>query len=103
MDYTVYGILQARVLGWVAASPRDLPSPCLPHCRQILYQLSHHVFYQLPALLQNFRNWLRWVHAKAADGYIQTSHWLEPEFCGWRGICFTKFETVWLNEVLLTH
>ena len=30
MDYTIYGILQARIL-----------DPGLPHCRQILYQLSH--------------------------------------------------------------
>ena len=27
MDYTVHGILQARVLEWVAASPGDLPNP----------------------------------------------------------------------------
>ena len=28
MDYTVYGILQARILEWVAfPSPGDLPSP----------------------------------------------------------------------------
>ena len=40
MDYTVHGILQARILEWVAlpfsrgsSQPRD--------CRQILYQLSH--------------------------------------------------------------
>ena len=30
MDYTIHGILQARIL-----------DPGLPHCRQILYQLSH--------------------------------------------------------------
>ena len=28
MDYTVHGILQARILEWVAfPSPRDLPDP----------------------------------------------------------------------------
>ena len=39
----------ARILEWVAIpSPRDLPNPgiklcllCLPHCRQVLYRLSH--------------------------------------------------------------
>ena len=43
MDYTVHGILQARILEWVAFSfsrgssqPRDHPQ-----CRRILYQLSH--------------------------------------------------------------
>ena len=45
-DYTVHGILQARILEWVAFPfPGDLPTqgsnPGLPHCRQILYQLSH--------------------------------------------------------------
>ena len=45
MDYTVHGILQARILEWVAfpfsrgsSQPRDLTRS--PHCRQILYQLS---------------------------------------------------------------
>ena len=42
MDFTVHGILQARILEW-AAFPfsRDLPNPGLPHRRRILYQLSH--------------------------------------------------------------
>ena len=45
--WTVHGLLQARILEWVAfpfsrgsSQPGD-PTPCLPHCRQILYQLSH--------------------------------------------------------------
>ena len=47
MDYTVHGILQARILEWVAFlfSRGNLPSsgiePRSPHCRRILYQLSH--------------------------------------------------------------
>ena len=47
MDYTVHGILQARILEWEAfpfsrgsSQPRD-PNPGLLHCRWILYQLSH--------------------------------------------------------------
>ena len=47
VDYTVHGILQARLMEWVAFSFsrgssqfRDWPID-LPHCRQILYQLSH--------------------------------------------------------------
>ena len=41
-----HGILQARILEWIAISfSRDLPDPGiepgLPHCRQILYRLSH--------------------------------------------------------------
>ena len=39
MDYTVRGILQARIQEWVAFSQGS--NPGLPHCRQILYQLSH--------------------------------------------------------------
>ena len=45
LDYTVHGILQARILEHFP-SPGDLPNPLgsnpgLPHCRRILYQLSH--------------------------------------------------------------
>ena len=43
-----HGILQARILEWVAvpfSSPGDLPNPGMEpdllHCRRILYQLSH--------------------------------------------------------------
>ena len=48
-DCTMHGILQARILRF--ASPWDLPNPGifptqgsnpgLPHCRQVLYHLSH--------------------------------------------------------------
>ena len=47
MDYTVHRILQARILEWVAFPfsggifPTQGLNPGLPHCRQILYQLSH--------------------------------------------------------------
>ena len=50
MDYSVQGILQARILEWVALSllqgifPTQRSNPGLPHCRQILYQLSHKTF-----------------------------------------------------------
>ena len=46
MDYTVHGILQARILEWVAfpfsrgsSQPKDQTQ--VLHCRPILYQLSH--------------------------------------------------------------
>ena len=43
---TVHGILQARILEWVAfpfcwGSSQPRLNASLPHCRQILYQLSH--------------------------------------------------------------
>ena len=50
MDYIVHGILQARILEWVAfhfsrgsSQLRDQAweDPGLLHCRQMLYQLSH--------------------------------------------------------------
>ena len=47
MDYTVHGILQARTLEWVSLSllqeifSTQGSNPGLPHCRGILYQLSH--------------------------------------------------------------
>ena len=46
MDYTVPGILQARILEWVVfpfskgpSQPRD-QTQVLPHCRRILHQMS---------------------------------------------------------------
>ena len=44
--YTVHGILQARILEWVAfpfsrGFPTQGLNPGLTHFRQILYQLSH--------------------------------------------------------------
>ena len=47
MDCVVHGILQARILEWVAFPlfqgifPTQESNPGLPHCRWILYQLSH--------------------------------------------------------------
>ena len=44
---SVHGIFQARILEWVEIFPLQgiFPTqglnPCLPHCRQILYYLSH--------------------------------------------------------------
>ena len=49
MDYTVHGILQARILEWAAfpfsrgsSQPRDRTQ--VLHCKQILYQLSNQVW-----------------------------------------------------------
>ena len=47
MDYTVHGILQARILEWVAfpfsrgSFPTQEWNWGLLHCRRILYQLSY--------------------------------------------------------------
>ena len=50
MDWTVHGILQARILECVAFPfsqgifPTQGSNPGLPHCRQIVYQLSYRGF-----------------------------------------------------------
>ena len=60
MDYTVYGILQDRMLDWVAVPfskgifPTQGSSPGLLHCRQILYQLSHQ------GSLTSSDFWIKW-------------------------------------------
>ena len=47
MDYAVQGILQTRILEWVTFPfskgifPTQGSNSGLPHCRQMLYQLSH--------------------------------------------------------------
>ena len=56
MDYTIHGNLQSRKLEQVAFPFfRDLPNPGIkprsPHCRQILYQLSHK---RSPRMLEYF-------------------------------------------------
>ena len=40
---SIYGILQVRLLEWVAVpfSRTQGPNPGLPYCRRILYQLNH--------------------------------------------------------------
>ena len=67
MDYTVHGILQAKILGVGSCSlpqgifPTQRWNPRLPYCRWILYQLSHKgsprilewVTYPFPADLPN--------------------------------------------------
>ena len=41
LDCTVHGILQARILEWVAFPSSRGSNPVLLHCRRILYQPSH--------------------------------------------------------------
>ena len=61
MDYTVHGILQARVLEWVAfpfstgSSQPQGSNPRLVHCGWILFQLSHK---GSPGLLEKRKKYL---------------------------------------------
>ena len=62
---SVHGILQARILKWVAISfssifPTQGSNPGLLHCRKILYRLSYEGSPQLSVVLQQMgqkRNW----------------------------------------------
>ena len=64
MDYTVHGILQARILEWIAIPfsrgifPTPGSNPGFPYCRQILYQLSH----------QESPRMLKWVAYPLSSG-----------------------------------
>ena len=70
MDYTVHGILQARILEWVAfpfsrgsSQPRDCTQ--VSHCKQILYQLSH----------QGHSRILEWVAYPFSSGSSRPRNW----------------------------
>ena len=70
-DYVVHGILQARILEWVAFPfsrgifPTQGLNPGLPHCRRILYQMSHK---GRPRILE-------WVAYPFSKGSSQPSNW----------------------------
>ena len=91
MDCTVHGILQARILKWVAflfegIFPTQGLNPGLPHCRWILYQLSHRGSPQM----------LEWV------AYLFSSGSSQPR--SWTGVsCIAgRFFTNWaIREVLI--
>ena len=55
MDYTVHGILQGRILEWVAYLQQIFmtqeSNQGLQHCRQILYQLS---YLESPTVIPHF-------------------------------------------------
>ena len=74
MDYSLsMGILQARILDWVAMPssrgifPTQGSNPGLPHCRQILYHLSH----------QGSPWILEWVAYPFSRGSSQHRNWTE--------------------------
>ena len=79
MDFTVHGILQARILEWVAFpfsrgsfQPRNWTNQSLLHCRLILYQLSYHKLSLSKS--PTFPNLSLW-----ADGYISHSQRKEKQ------------------------
>ena len=63
---SVHGILQARILEWVVIPfsrifPTQGLNPGLPHCRRILYRLSHQGCHQDLRNAAGFRNPISWL------------------------------------------
>ena len=95
MDCTVHGILQARMLEWVAfpfsrgsSQPLGRLNLGLPHCRQILYQLSH----------QGSPRILEWVAYPFSGGSSQPRNWTRVScIAGW---FFTNWAIIWVNNLL---
>ena len=70
IDHTVHGILQARILEWVAIHfsrifPTQRSNPGLPHCRWILYQRSY----------QGSPRTLEWVAYPFSRGSSRPRNW----------------------------
>ena len=93
-DYTAHGILQARILEWVAFPfsrgifPTQESNPGLLHCRRILYQLNHKgsprilewVTYPFSSRSARPRNWTR--VSCIAEGFF--TNWAIREAQKWR-------------------
>ena len=83
MDYTVHGILQPRILEWVAGSllhwifPTQGLKPGLLHWRRILYQLRH-TGYKSPAHRIAVYRFYPSKRSEASEQHQQTATWL---FC----------------------
>ena len=69
---SVHGILQARILEWIAiSSPGDLPNPGLPHCRQIL----DHLFFFFFNFFKIYFNW-KLITLQYCTGFCHTLTWI---------------------------
>ena len=82
---SIHGILHTRILEWVAlpsfrgsAQPRDWLNPGLPHCKWILYQLSHQ---GSPTRTESTRK----VTAGGGDGHFAGSSQQSLEPSPWSG------------------
>ena len=95
-DYTVHGILQARILEWVRLSllreifPTQGSNPGLAHCRWILYQLSQ----------QGNPRVLKWVACSFSSGSVVSgSSWPRNQT---RVSCIAdRFLTSWATKEAL--
>ena len=78
-DSSVHGILQRKILEWVAmpssrgsSRPQGL-YPALPHCRWILYHLNHQGRPDSAIVIYFSGN--PWVSYENPGGYVVTIHW----------------------------
>ena len=84
MDYTVHGILQTRILDWLGSLsllqgifPIQGSNPGLPHCKWILYHLSHQ---GSPRILE----WAAYPFSRGSSWpRNQTEVWSQAFFTSW--------------------
>ena len=74
MDYTVHGILQARILGWIAVPfSRDLLNPEIeprsPTLGVILYQLSHLMVWWQKRKMVSLAHVLQYLHQSGPQSH----------------------------------
>ena len=114
MDYTAHGILQARILEWVGIHfsrifPTKRSNPGVPHCRRILYHLSHQ---GNPRILEwvaySFSSTSSWPRNKTEvscieGGFFTNRATREPQFLVQSPFffLFLSFFSIWINELIL--
>ena len=123
------GILQARILEWFpmpsSIFPTQALNPGLPHCRQILYHLSHQgslnmwwVFIIIYWLIEYLVDWLKFVHmAVSFKGTLSFCHCVSSHdptsLCTfWKTILHLIYENncwsdkhplIWINKAHLNQ
>ena len=105
MDYTVHGILQARILEWVAHSllqgsfPTQGSNPGRPHCRWISCQLSHkgspRILEWVAFPFSSGSSWPRnWTKVFCIAGRFFTNWAIREALCGQPPKSFLKWTTL---------
>ena len=116
MDYTTHGILQARILEWVAFPFFQGSNPGFLHRGWILYQLSHKGSQKRPTILHRLP-WLALRHGEGNGTPLQCSclenpmdggawwatvHGVEKSWTGLSNFTFT-FHCHALEKEMATH
>ena len=104
VDYTVHGILQARILEWVAFPffrgifPTQGQNPGLLHFRQILYQLSQH---GRPSFVGRRCNAILWDLPLGALPRSQSKYWRKTPLCFWQGHRKRSYFKIYQSPLIL--